>query len=149
MRRTLANHINEDGYLIHADMFNVNRFPTRAQVVDVGLGESNALNIAAGISSQGRTVYVYGVAGFIIHHIQQLKLNAKHFAGGKGVIIICNAGKVGYEKMGIGHSVEGDEEIMGMLGIPFYSPNDSEDLVWILNSITENGVYYIQLGGDE
>lgn len=139
-----------DDYFVHADMFNVSRFPLKSQVIDVGLCESNLLNIVAGISSQGKTVYVYGVAGFIIHHLQQLKLNVKCFGSKYGKIIICNAGKIGYESMGIGHKLDDDQQIMDMYDIEFYSPHSIVEFKQILDNIQDRdkGLYYIQLGRD-
>ena len=151
MRKTLASYLNESDYLVHADMFNTARFPTEARVIDVGLGESNLLNIASGIASQGETVYVYGVAGFVIHHLQQLKLNVKHFGSLYGKIVICNAGKVGYESMGIGHRLDDDEGIMSLYDIPFFAPDSVLGFGISLDAIRAEdvGVFYIQLGRDE
>ena len=150
MRKTLAQIINAEDYLIHADMFNTTKFPTQATVINVGLGESNLLNIAAGIASQGKTVYVYGVAGFIIHHLQQLKLSCKYFGAKTGKIIICNAGKYGYEAMGIGHALDDDKQIMEIYDIPFFEPNNIQEFKQNLDIINNNqiGLYYIRLGKD-
>ncbi len=150
MRLHFANKLNPKDYLLHADMFNVNKFPTSANVINIGLGESNLLNIAGGISSQNNTVYIYGVAGFIIHRLEQLKFSCRDFGAVKGKIIILNAGKIGYSKLGSGHSILDDEPIMKMLNIAFYAPLTLEEFDNILNDLEkkENGIYYIQLGKD-
>lgn len=131
-------------------MFNVTKFPTKAKVIDCGLGESNLLNVASGIASQGNSVYVYGVAGFIIHRLQQLKLTVKHFACDKGKVVICNAGKYGYSDLGIGHDISDDVGIMKLLDIPFYAPDTLEEFVGLIDMLDSKstGVYYIQLGRD-
>ena len=151
MRKTLANILSKSDYLLHADMWNNKRFPTKAKVIDCSLGESNLLNIAGGLASQGKTVFIYGVAGFIIHRLEQLKFSCKYFGSYTGKIIICNAGKYGYEKFGIGHSLDDDYQIMKMLDIPFYDPTDLIEFNQILNQIQErkNGIFYIRLGKDD
>jgi transketolase C-terminal domain/subunit len=153
MRKTLSEFIKKDDYFLHADMWNTNRFPIcdDENVINCGLGESNLLNVAGGISSQKNTVYIYGVCGFIIHRFEQLKFSCKHFGTKSGKIVIANAGKVGYENLGIGHELNDDLDIMKILDIKTYTPNNIEDLVNDLEEIedAENGIFYIQLGKDE
>ena len=131
-------------------MWNQTRFPTKAKVLDCGLGESNLLNVAGGLASTGNTVFIYGVCGFIIHRFEQLKFSCKHFGSEFGKLIICNAGKYGYEKFGIGHQLDDDKEIMEILKIPFYDPETLEEFQNILNNIRneKNGIWYIRLGKD-
>jgi len=128
-------------------MFNVEKFPTLAKVIDCEMGESNLLNIAGGLASTGKTVFIYGVCGFIIHRYEQLKFSCKYF-GSK--IIICNAGKIGYKNLGIGHILDDDKELMSILNIPFYDPETKEELINIINFIREQdkGIWYIRLGRD-
>jgi transketolase len=150
MRLQLAKILKDTDYLLHADMWNVNNFPSDAKILNIGLGESNLLNIAGGLASEGNTVFIYGVAGFIIHRLEQLKFSCKHFGAKKGKIIICNAGKYGYENLGIGHLLNDDKQIMEMMNIPFYAPSDIEEFNTIINDINtiNNGIFYIQLGRD-
>jgi len=140
-------------FFLHADMWNLTRFPLdeTVKVINCGLGESNLLNIAGGIASQGKTVYIYGVCGFIIHRLEQLKFSCLNFGAKKGKIIICNAGKYGYENLGIGHVLDDDKQIMDMYHIPFYEPEDVVEFRHILESLDkeETGIYYIRLGRDE
>lgn len=132
-------------------MWNKTKFPTDAKVIDCGLGESNLVNMAGGLASTGNTVFIYGVAGFIIHRLEQLKFSCKHFGSHFGKIIICNAGKYGYEKFGIGHQLDDDYEIMKMLDIPFYDPVDCDEFQTILSQLEsrQTGIWYIRLGRDE
>jgi len=150
MRKTLSTYLTKDHYLIHADMWNTKTFPSRCNIINAGLGESNLLNIAGGLASQNNIVFVYGVAGFVIHRYEQLKFSCKHFGGNSGKIIICNAGKIGYEKLGIGHSLDDDEGIMKLLDIPFFAPETIKDFKFYMDYIEKqkNGVFYIQLGKD-
>jgi len=150
MRLQLSKYIKDDEYFLHADMWNVNRFPINGKVINCGLGESNLLNIAGGLSSQGKIVYVYGVCGFIIHKLEQLKFSCSKFGANYGKIIICNAGKYGYNNLGIGHILDDDESIMNMLGIPYLEPETHLDLKTFLDviEIKEQGIWYIKLGKD-
>lgn len=150
MRSHFAKQIEQDEYLLHADMFNILKFPTKAKVINTGLGEANLLNIASGIARNGCTVHIYGVAGFIIHRLEQLKFSAKYFGAEKGKIIIYNAGRVGYSKLGLGHKLDDDIQIMDMLDIVSFTPETLEDLRTILKGIKneKSGIFYIQLGKD-
>jgi len=150
MRLRLAKYLKESDYLLHADMFNTNRFPTLAKTINIGLGESNLLNIAGGLASQHNIVYIYGVAGFIIHRLEQLKFSCRDFGSLSGKIIIVNAGAVGYAKLGAGHSIVDDEPIMKMLNIEFYAPYTLQEFEELLKELEQkdSGIYYIQLGKD-
>ena len=151
MRKTIAEFMNENDYLVHCDMFNVEKFPTKATVIDCVLGESNAVNIAAGLADTNKEVYLYGVAGFIIHRYEQLKFSLKRFASQNGKVIIFNAGKIGYEGLGDGHKLDDDLEIMKILDIQTFEPKDRNELRKILTQIQtkpKRGIFYIQLGKD-
>jgi len=78
MRLQLSKILKQTDYLLHADMWNTKNFTSKARIINVGLGESNLLNIAGGIASEKNTVYIYSVG--------------KHFGAKHGKIIICNAG---------------------------------------------------------
>lgn len=150
MRKKIAEFIRKDEYLLHADMFNTTRFPIKGIEVNVGLREATLLNVAGGLASQKNTVWVYGVAGFIIHRIEQLKFSCVQFGAKKGKIIIFNAGKIGYENLGPGHRLDDDRELMSIYNIPFYEPENLEELSFILDGIRNksNGIFYIKLGKD-
>jgi len=150
MRKLMAAYLKKEEYLLHADMFNTKNFPTKAKVINIGLGESNLLNITGGLSSLGNTVYIYGVAGFIIHRYEQLKFSCRDFGSKNGKIIICNAGKYGYETLGAGHKLDDDLGIMELSNIEYFQPETLEDMKNILETLDkkENGIYYIQLGKD-
>jgi len=150
MRLLLSKFIKKEDYFLHADMWNVKRFPVEGNVINCGLGESNLLNIAGGIASEENTVYIYGVCGFIIHRLEQLKFSCRDFGSRFGKIIILNAGKYGYDNLGDGHKLDDDREIMNMLNIKFFDPKSLGELQNLLNIIDnqENGIFYIQLGKD-
>jgi len=148
MRQTIAKQLKGTDYLLHADMFNINKFKTDAKVLNTGLGEANLLNIAGGLASQEESIYVYGVAGFIMHRIEQLKYSCVPFVD-KGKIVIFNAGKIGYSKLGAGHTIDNNKDICRMLNIDFLAPKNLEELNKLLNHLDDkNGIYYIELGKD-
>ena len=151
MRLRLSEYITENDYFLHADMWNTKRFPIKGKVINVGLGESNLLNIAGGLARNGETVYVYGVSGFIIHRFEQLKFSARDFGSKQGKIILVNAGAYGYDKLGAGHKLEDDYDIMDCLDIPFYEPKDLREFLDFLDIIKKkkHGIFYIRLGKDE
>jgi len=150
MRKTFAKLLDKEDYLLHADMFNISNFPTKAKVINCGLGESNLLNMAGGISSQNKNVYIYGVSGFIIHRFEQLKFSCRNFGATKGKIVIFNAGRIGYERLGDGHKLDDDLEIMKILKIQAYTPETLEEFFEVFAKIKSkpDGIYYVQLGKD-
>lgn len=151
MRRTLANRLLPTDFLLHADMFNTKTFPTQAQVINTGLGETNLLNVAGGLAKTGKNVYIYGVAGFIIHRYEQLKFSCRNFGSKDGRIIICNAGKYGYDKFGPGHALDDDLGLMHLLGVTTFTPETNQEFESVLDHILAepNGIFYIRLGRDQ
>ena len=148
MRLQLSKILTSSDYLLHCDMWNVGKFPSSAKVIDCGLGESNLLNIAGGLASQGESVFVYGVCGFIIHRYEQLKFSCRDFGSKSGRIVICNAGKYGYGGLGNGHILDDDIQIMDTLGIRWFIPSDVNEFIGIINNLPQIGIFYIQLGKD-
>ena len=48
------------------------RYPER--LINVGVAEANAVGVAAGLASEGLRVFIYSVAGFIIHRgLEQIR----------------------------------------------------------------------------
>ena len=150
MRSHLGKYLTKNDYILHADMWNIEKFPTRAKVINCGLGESNLLNIAGGLARNGNNVYIYGVAGFIIHRFEQLKFSCAKFGAQYGKIVICNAGKVGYDKLGDGHKLDDDIDLMNILNVNIFQPTSLEEFNIVLDTISDydTGMFYIQLGKD-
>lgn len=129
--------------LLHCDMF-----PHKGpNVTDLGLCESNAVNVASGMSLFS-PVFLYGVAGFILHRFEQLKLSAKS----AGQILIFNAGGSNfpcYKDFGLGHTCYEDIELARILKIPVFNVNyndfDEQICSILLNA---KGLSLIQLGQD-
>lgn len=154
MRATLDNFLskynNPNLYFLHADMWQfpkfINRYPERC--LNVGIQEPNMLNIAGGLASQGKTVFVYGVAGFVYQRgYEQLKFSIKHF--GSSVTLI-NAGNNGcYSKCGIGHLPDDDFKLMSALDINCYEPTGRSDFLHTLTQCVRNRqTNFIRLGWD-
>lgn len=129
--------------LLHCDMFPY----SGEQTINLGLGESNAINTATGMSYYS-PVFLYGVCGFLLHRFEQLKLNAKN----AGKIILFNAGGSNfdcYKDFGIGHTCCEDLELAKALKIPVYTP-DYENFEETVSEILLNteGLSLVRLGSD-
>ena len=154
MRATLDNFLskynNPDLYFLHADMWGFSKFRKRfpGRCLNFGIQETNMMNVAGGLASQGKKVIIYGVAGFVYQRgYEQLKFSVKNY--GKSVTII-NAGHNGcYSKCGIGHLPNDDYDLMRALNINCYEPiTRSEFLRVVINCIRGNGTNFIRLGWD-
>lgn len=151
MRQTLHkffNRLGSDVYLLHADMW---RLPTKGNVINCGIQETNMVNIAAGLASQGKRVIVYGVAGFVIYKgYEQIKLNIKGWAEHLGSVVFVNAGHNGcYGVCGRGHLLDDDHLLMDALQIPLYEPVDRKSFLrMVKDGLKTKGVRYIRLGWD-
>lgn len=154
MRRTLdiflSRYNNPDLYFLHADMWGFPRFKTKypTRCINVGIQESNMINIAGGLASQGKIVIVYGVAGFVYQRAyEQLKFSVTHF--GKSVTLV-NAGANGcYSACGIGHIPDDDYALMDALKINKYEPHTRSEFIRTLKSCIRNReTNFIRLGWD-
>lgn len=155
MRKYLSKNLRK-GYFLHADMWG-DRFPMHKsiKVIDFGLAEQTLVNAAAGLYLNDQTVYIYGVAGFIIHQMEQIKYSIltsiRNKPLSKGKIIIFNAGKVGYDDFTEPHRLVGDTQLMERIyKIKVYNPNTTIDLNLALKEIEEQNIKiaYIRLGKD-
>lgn len=144
MRRYIAKNI-DNCYFLCADLWNF-KFKNNVKKLEMQLSESNIWNIASGLSqSSNKDVYIYGVAGFLIHRYEGLRSSiakSKEFL--KSNIIILNAGKVGYKDYF--HQLHDDLELMKLLDIPVYEPETIDELKEALNK--NDKVKYIRLGKD-
>ena len=155
MRNTLdiflSKYKNNDLYFLHADMWGFKKFKYKfpERCINVGVQEPNMINIALGLSSQGKKVIVYGVAGFNIYKgYEQLKFYRQSFGDN---IIFVNAGANGcYSHLGIGHTLDDDHIFMKQLNIPLVEPTTRRDFLHVVcNSIRSPGSIYIRLGHDK
>lgn len=146
----LAKYNNPDLYFLHADMWQFplfkNRFPERC--LNIGIQETNLVNIAGGLASQGKRVIIYGVAGFVYQRgYEQLKFSVVNFGSN---VTLVNAGHNGcYHKCGIGHLPDDDYKLMNALNVPVYEPTTRGDFVSVLKTcIRSSGCNFIRLGWD-
>ena len=154
MRLTLHKFLtrlkNPDVYLLHADLWKWNSDDYNC--INCGIQEPNMVNIAAGLASQGKKVIIYGVCGFVIYKAyEQIKMNIRGWADTKGSIIFVNAGAGGqYAMQGKGHYLNDDREIMALLNIYSYDPQDRSTFVKIIKEglRKDAGVRYVRLGWD-
>lgn len=126
--------------LVHCDMF-----PSKHEhIIDLGLGESNAVNVVYGMSKTTPVLF-YGVCGFILHRLEQLKLNLRYAE--HPVLLFCAglSNNPCYKEFGEGHICDEDIDIARILKIPVYTPeyNDLEEL--ILELLQSPGLKLIRL----
>ena len=160
MRKYLSKNLRK-GWFLHADMWSNagpgDRFPMHKsiKVMDFGLAEQTLINAAAGLYINNQNVYIYGVAGFLIHQMEQIKYSLlyaiKNNPLNKGKVIIFNAGKVGYDDFTLPHKLDNDVQLMERIyKIKVYNPHTIEDLEQTLKEIEEQNIKisYIRLGKD-
>lgn len=126
-------------------------FPTKGNVINCGIQETNMVNIAAGLASQGKTVIIYGVAGFVLYKAyEQIKLNIKGWAENYGSIIFVNAGANGcYSFAGRGHEINDDWELCKALEIELKEPKTRKEFLrTIKDKCKRKGSCFIRLGYD-
>ena len=152
MRKTLHNFLTKlnhpNVYLLHSDMWGM---PTGGNVINCGIQETNMVNIAAGLASQGKKVVIYGVAGFVIYKAyEQMKLYIKGWAEHTGSIVFVNAGHNGcYSICGRGHLVYDDYKLMDALEIPLFDPPDRKTFLrQVKEGLQQKGVRFIRCGWD-
>lgn len=154
MRNTLdiflSRYDNPDLYFLHADMWSFPLFKSKYphRCINVGVQETNMVNIAGGLASQGKCVIIYGVAGFVYQRAyEQLKFSVVNF--GKSVTLV-NAGANGcYSKCGIGHIPDDDYALMDALKINKYEPLTRRDFIRCLKDCIRNKqTNFIRLGWD-
>lgn len=151
MRKTLHRFLNKakkkDIYFLHADMWG---FPTH-NTINCGIQEPNMVNIAAGLASRGKTVIVYGVAGFVLYKsYEQIKLNIKGWSENYGSIIFVNAGQNGcYSFAGRGHCIDDDDSLCKALGLDLYEPKTRKEFLRLVKDKCKvPGASFIRLGWD-
>jgi transketolase len=148
MRKTLAKFVKRSPQikLLHCDLWHFD-----SPSINCGVQETNMVNIAAGLASQGKRVIVYGVAGFVLYKAyEQIKMNVKGWAEHHGSIVFVNAGANGcYSICGRGHLLDDDALLMQALDIPLYDPPDRKTFLRdVKQGLQTNGVRYIRLGWD-
>lgn len=148
MRKTLARFLNKaknkDIYLLHCDMF-----PFRVHnEINSGIQEPHVVNMAQGLADQNKTVFIYGVCGFILYKsIESIKYVLKRKSGS---VIFVNAGANGcYSKVGDGHTIKDDAEFCELLNIELYEPKTRSEFLRTVKILAKTkGVHFVRLGFD-
>jgi transketolase len=146
----LSKYNNPNLYFLHADMWSFPLFRKRfpEQCLNFGIQETNMVNVAGGLASQGKKVIIYGVAGFVYQRgYEQLKFSVANF--GRDVTLV-NAGHNGcYSKCGIGHLPDDDYRLMDALGVRCHEPEDRYTfLQTLIKCIRDDETNFIRLGWD-
>lgn len=146
----LSKYNDPNLYFLHADMWSFQKFKRRYpdRCLNFGIQETNMMNVAGGLASQGKRVVVYGVAGFVYQRgYEQLKFSVVNY--GQNVTLI-NAGHNGcYKKCGIGHIPDDDYKIMDALGIECHEPDTRSMFIQTLKyCLRSNKTNFIRLGWD-
>lgn len=155
MRNTLDNLLCQynDVYFLHADMWSFKKYlnTNPEYVINCGLQETNMVNIATGLASQGKKVVIYGVAGFVLYKTySQIKLNIINGIGQNGTILFINAGHNGcYNNIGRGHIIDDDLELCEILKLSLYDPINNDDFKeLVIKKLEKKGCSFIRLGFD-
>ena len=115
----------------HADKF-----------LNIGVAESNAPGIAAGLASEGMRVYIYGVSGFLLYRaFEQIKISIAYWK--QPVTILGSGFGWKYSFIGRGHFTPDDIAIMRLMpNMEILTPCKEETLKSMLYKKTDNPRYY-------
>lgn len=118
-------------------------FPDR--IIDVGVSEQNAINVASGLARCGKRVFVYGLSPFIIMRAyEQIKVNL--FDVPRVTIIGLGAG-FSFSYDGHTHHSIHDTTIMRTLpNWSIYNISDTKSAYYVADQVTKfDGLSYVRL----
>lgn len=120
-------------------------FPER--FINAGVAEQSMLSMAAGLASEGNTVFTYSIANFPTFRALEQIRNDVAYHGFKVVIVSVGAG-VAYGSLGYSHHAVEDLSVMRAIpGVQIYSPaNESELRAAMRRIVEETGPVYLRLG---
>ena len=129
--------------LIIADVgdFPLFREAHPTQFINAGVSESNAIGIAAGLSSEGLRVFVYGVSSFFLYRAyEQMKLSIAYWNQKVTFIGVGFGWK--YYNIGIGHFCPDDIALVQSLpGVSIHVPYKLSQLEALLSAPAERPRY--------
>ncbi|WP_415712919.1 hypothetical protein [Maridesulfovibrio sp.] len=102
--------------VIVADVGNFRKFSFEypGQFLNVGVAELNSIGVAAGLAEAGKRVFVYSVAGFILHRaFEQIKFELGYW--NQSVTILGTGVGWRYHQIGRGHHCPEDFALMGLI----------------------------------
>ncbi|MFT5207357.1 MAG: transketolase [Candidatus Omnitrophota bacterium] len=113
-----------------------NDFPK--QVFNVGIAEQNMMSVASGLSSEGRTVFVYGIISHIIQRgFEQIKLDI--CCSNRSVVLLGIGSGFSYGGDGPTHHGNQDLALMGSLpGMTIYDPADAFTTEYAVKNAYQN-----------
>ena len=139
-------HINKMIRLIIADVGDFPLFSSNHpdKFINAGVSESNAIGLAAGLSSEGYKVYIYGVSSFFLYRsYEQLKYSVSYWK--KNVTFVGVGFGWKYYNIGIGHFCPDD--ILLVQTLPYFEIHTPFQLSQLKNILFEesNNPRYIRL----
>ncbi len=120
-------------------------FPKR--FLNAGVAEQNMVGVAAGLAYEGKSVFIYSIAPFVVFRcLEQIKLDI--CIHNHPVFIIGNGGGYGYGIMGATHHAIEDIACLSPLpNMICWVPSFLEDVDYCIEQIIERkGPAYLRLG---
>jgi transketolase C-terminal domain/subunit len=125
--------------LIIADLGNFHIFQKKHKEkhINVGVSESNSIGIAAGLASEGKRVFIYGVSGFLLYRsFEQIKFSIAYWK--QPVTILGSGFGWKYFFIGRGHFTPDDIALMRLMPyMEIYTPCRLKELNEILTRKTD------------
>ncbi len=115
--------------------------------VNAGVAEQNMVGVAAGLAYEGKSVFIYSIAPFVVFRcLEQIKLDV--CIHNHPVFIIGNGGGYGYGIMGATHHAIEDIACLSPLpNMICWVPSFLEDVDYCIEQITaRKGPAYLRLG---
>ena len=120
-------------------------FPNR--FLNAGVAEQNMVGVAAGLAYEGKSVFIYSIAPFVVFRcLEQIKLDI--CIHNHPVFIVGNGGGYGYGIMGATHHAIEDIACLSPLpNMICWVPSFLEDVDYCIEQIIERkGPAYLRLG---
>lgn len=117
------------------------------QFLNAGVAEQNMVGVAAGLAYEGKSVFIYSIAPFVVFRcLEQIKLDV--CIHNHPVFIIGNGGGYGYGIMGATHHAIEDIACLSPLpNMICWVPSFLEDVDYCIEQIIERkGPAYLRLG---
>ena len=115
--------------------------------VNAGVAEQNMVGVAAGLAYEGKSVFIYSIAPFVVFRcLEQIKLDV--CIHNHPVFIVGNGGGYGYGIMGATHHAIEDVACLSPLpNMICWVPSFLEDVDYCIEQITaRKGPAYLRLG---
>lgn len=121
-------------------------FPDR--VIEVGIAEQDAVDIAAGLATTGMKPIVVSYAGFLTMRACEMIRTFVAYPGLNVKLIGLNGGMLGGEREGVTHQFYEDVGILrSMPGVKILCPADAQQAKLAAKAmLEENGPVYLRLG---